>query len=269
MATRNKMCIDLLGFKKRNPLVFWLVALYLIFLLIYSFIYLSFYADHDKAMALNELGDFLAGSFSPLAFLFLYLGYKQQGQELKQNTKALNMQAVELKNSVEQQTKLVETAKKDLEITINKITKDNQFQLIQAQPFFHIYDLRVSVIYSSNSMSSEAEFVFIFDFKNSRTMCRSLFFTLSLEESSPSYLLDGSSFDIVQANIDGNSRVNAHTQYKISNVKALPLVVFLHFNYTDAYDEIQSQTIKIELGENANTNPYDHIYQWFKKSFTS
>lgn len=99
MTIRNKTCIDLLRFKKNNPLIFWLVVLYLTFLFIYSLIFLSFYADHNKAMALNELGDFLAGSFSPLAFLFLYLGYKQQGKELRQNTKALNMQAEELRIS--------------------------------------------------------------------------------------------------------------------------------------------------------------------------
>nr|WP_228286625.1 hypothetical protein [Acinetobacter pittii] len=44
----------------------------------------------------NELGDFLAGAFAPLAFLFLILGYKQQGQELK-------LQAQELANLVKEQ----------------------------------------------------------------------------------------------------------------------------------------------------------------------
>lgn len=46
----------------------------------------------------NELGDFLAGAFAPLAFLFLILGYKQQGQELK-------LQAQELANLVAEQKK--------------------------------------------------------------------------------------------------------------------------------------------------------------------
>lgn len=69
-------------------------------------------------MPLNEVGDFLAGVFGPVAFLWLVLGFLQQGEELRQNTKALElqgnelklsseallMQAEELKNSVEQQT---------------------------------------------------------------------------------------------------------------------------------------------------------------------
>ncbi|MDV7157183.1 hypothetical protein R3X51_19290, partial [Acinetobacter baumannii] len=73
------------------------------------------FADYSKPMPLNEIGDFLAGVFSPLAFLFLYLGYKQnsesidlQNEELKASTKALELQVQEMRESVEQQKKLVE-----------------------------------------------------------------------------------------------------------------------------------------------------------------
>ncbi|WP_421526342.1 hypothetical protein [Pseudomonas yamanorum] len=57
-------------------------------------------------LKLNEIGDFLAGAFGPPAFLWLVLGYIQQGRELKVSSKALNLQAAELKHSVEQQTKI-------------------------------------------------------------------------------------------------------------------------------------------------------------------
>lgn len=63
-----------------------------------------------KGMTFNEWGDFFAGSFAPLAFLWLVIGYFQQGEELSQNTKALEqqeralqLQVAELKQSVEQQ----------------------------------------------------------------------------------------------------------------------------------------------------------------------
>jgi len=39
--------------------------------------------------SLNELGDFIAGVFAPIAFLWLILGYIQQGKQLDQNTRAL------------------------------------------------------------------------------------------------------------------------------------------------------------------------------------
>lgn len=60
------------------------------------------------SMPLNEIGDFLAGVFGPIAILWLILGFFQQGQELRQNNKALHMQAAELKASVQQQVAMVE-----------------------------------------------------------------------------------------------------------------------------------------------------------------
>lgn len=60
------------------------------------------------ALPLNGLGDFFAGVFAPVAFLWLVLGYMQQGQELRLSTEALRLQARELNDSVQQQRHLVE-----------------------------------------------------------------------------------------------------------------------------------------------------------------
>lgn len=51
-------------------------------------------------MGPNEYGDFLAGLCAPLAFLWLVLGFFQQGKELR-------LQVKELANSVEQSRELV------------------------------------------------------------------------------------------------------------------------------------------------------------------
>lgn len=59
-------------------------------------------------LKLNELGDFLAGVFGPIAFLWLVLGYVQQGRELRINSEALRLQAEELANSVTQQKEIAE-----------------------------------------------------------------------------------------------------------------------------------------------------------------
>ncbi len=64
-----------------------------------------------STMPLNEFGDFLAGAFSPIAFMWLVIGYLMQGRELKQNTQALNIQAEELKNAVEQYKDIAATSK--------------------------------------------------------------------------------------------------------------------------------------------------------------
>lgn len=67
-----------------------------------------------KSMPLNEVGDFLAGAFSPLAFLWLVLGYRQQGRELAHSSEALTLQTKELAASVDQQRALVIAQKEQL-----------------------------------------------------------------------------------------------------------------------------------------------------------
>ena len=70
--------------------------------------------ERIRALDLNEAGDFLAGVFGPVAFLWLVLGYFQQGIELSQNTKALELQVSELANSVEQQKQLVAATREQI-----------------------------------------------------------------------------------------------------------------------------------------------------------
>ncbi|WP_223533635.1 hypothetical protein [Pseudomonas sp. GL-RE-20] len=72
-------------------------------------------ADTLMTMPLNEVGDFLAGAFGPVAFLWLVFGFLQQGDELRQGTKALELQAFELKNSVEQQSIMAAAATQQIE----------------------------------------------------------------------------------------------------------------------------------------------------------
>jgi hypothetical protein len=49
-----------------------------------------------STMELNAVGDFLAGTVSPLALIWLVAGYLQQGKELRLNTNALEAQIKEL-----------------------------------------------------------------------------------------------------------------------------------------------------------------------------
>lgn len=63
-------------------------------------------------MPLNAWGDFLAGVVAPLAFLWLVLGYFQQGEELRLNTKALLAQEAELRRQVEETAALVRNAER-------------------------------------------------------------------------------------------------------------------------------------------------------------
>lgn len=81
-----------------------------------------FYGNLESPKSLNELGDALAGIFAPVAFLWLVLGYRQQGKQLEQNTtalkqqeRALQLQIDEMKESVQQQKKQFEIQSKQLE----------------------------------------------------------------------------------------------------------------------------------------------------------
>ncbi|MDU2409673.1 MAG: hypothetical protein E7D55_16105 [Acinetobacter junii] len=105
--------------------------------LIYLFIVMIITDLNDyTSLKLNEKGDLLAGIFSPLAFLWLVYGYLQQGQELKQNTLALNLQAQELQNSVEQQKVLAKAALEQLSIL--KIEFNNN--IVKSRPLLQIKD---------------------------------------------------------------------------------------------------------------------------------
>lgn len=93
------------------------------------------------ALTLNEWGDFMAGAFAPLAFLWLVVGYVQQGVELKQNTAALlqqehalKLQAVELAASVAEQKSLGETTKLQLDHMKSTAAEESRARRHQAQP---------------------------------------------------------------------------------------------------------------------------------------
>ncbi|VVT07706.1 hypothetical protein [Hoeflea sp. EC-HK425] len=63
----------------------------------------------------NELGDFFAGVFGPVALFWVVLGFFQQGVELRHSVETLKLQAEELKNSVEQQRELVKASRDQIE----------------------------------------------------------------------------------------------------------------------------------------------------------
>lgn len=74
-----------------------------------------------RVMQPNNLGDFLSGSFSPLAFAWLVLGFIQQGIELRQNSTALLLQAEELRTAAMHAGAMVELQRKDFELRIQEL----------------------------------------------------------------------------------------------------------------------------------------------------
>lgn len=90
------------------------------------------------SMPPNEWGDFLAGTFSPLALLWLVAGYRQQGDELFLNTKALLMQQVEMKNQVEEFKKLALHSGEQVKISKAERFAREEADIWSRQPIFSL-----------------------------------------------------------------------------------------------------------------------------------
>ncbi len=96
--------------------------------------YMFITQPHPKE--LNSWGDFFAGFFAPLAFLWLVLGYLQQGEELKHSTEALKLQAEELRNSVEQQSQLVAVSREQMKQDHEAFQEERERRRDAARPKF-------------------------------------------------------------------------------------------------------------------------------------
>ena len=86
----------------------------------------------DGQLKLNELGDFIAGMIAPLAFLWLIIGYFQQGEEIRANTEELERQ----EQVMREQARAMEIAATSLAehtrpyITVNFITEGIGVRLV-------------------------------------------------------------------------------------------------------------------------------------------
>ena len=90
--------------------------------------------DIAKLLKPNEWGDLFGGCFAPLAFLWLVLGYLQQGEELRNSANALYQQAIELKSSVEQQRLLVEVSREQVDAERSMWQQEREAREEEARP---------------------------------------------------------------------------------------------------------------------------------------
>lgn len=77
--------------------------------------YIWFKLPELLVMKPDAFATFVSGAIAPLGFLWLVLGFMQQGDELQNSARALWLQGEELRNSVEQQRQLVEVSRQQLE----------------------------------------------------------------------------------------------------------------------------------------------------------
>ncbi|MCC7216544.1 MAG: hypothetical protein IT517_07205 [Burkholderiales bacterium] len=86
-----------------------------------------------RSLEPNHIGDFLAGAFGPLAILWLILGFFQQGIELRENSRALDLQAAELKSATREQRELLQILRGQLEATRAEVAIASRIAGAEAQ----------------------------------------------------------------------------------------------------------------------------------------
>lgn len=193
---------------------------------------------------------FFAGFFAPLVFLWLIFGYYQQGKELQQNTKALNLQAEELKNSVEQQEELVKATREELDLIKQQHLEQFKKDLVLRQPYFHCTGNTVERLkpdhiigYNLND-SSYKELYAVFEFTNSRSIARDVRVSISTKHKG-----------IVTALVIHFFKANESKKisFKLPYPECLideKVEGFINFLYLDELDERQTQSFKYLIERN-------------------
>jgi hypothetical protein len=77
-------------------------------------------------MTLNEWGDFFAGVVAPLAFLWLIIGYLQQGDEVRSNTETLQLQQRALQQQVEETAALARHSEEQVKVATQRLELERQ-----------------------------------------------------------------------------------------------------------------------------------------------
>lgn len=116
-----------------------LIGLFVTFL--WLLLVITYATTHWAAMVKlkpYEVADFAAGVFAPLAFLWLVLGFFQQGEELRNSGQALWLQGQELQNSVEQQRELVNVTREQLKFESEMLTAQRDEIVRNSQPLLEL-----------------------------------------------------------------------------------------------------------------------------------
>lgn len=103
----------------------------------------------------NEVGDFLAGSLGPLGILWLILGFFQQGQELRDNTRALDLQATELRNSTQEQRELLRATRAQVEADHAMVALAKEQHAQSLLPRFAFLDIVTAAIDAGTELRFE------------------------------------------------------------------------------------------------------------------
>lgn len=220
-----------------SKLINIIFMIYLLIILLYTIGFTYLYKGDLRLLSSNELGDFFAGVFAPLAFFYLFLGYRQQSKVIERNKIDTNLQLDILKKQFQSQQKIT---------------------FINAQPYFHLRNIKINKIkVQGKPVNLEINFEII----NSRALCRSLFFLQNIDGDN--YILDGTSLPILEDNIDKIYTIKLLIPYSKLFIDDPEVdTINLMFNYSDTYDDLRVQSIKLFIKNNPIDGEYFDSYQW-------
>lgn len=184
------------------------------------------------SMNLVAWGAFLGGVGSPLALLWLVLGYYQNREELKQNTKALHLQRHEMAAQVEalsRQANILE-----------------QQYIREGQPEFHFRALDTSPVHINDEQSS-----FSYDLENSKARATDIAFQ-SLDSRSglhPDYIVSL-----------GTNRKIQMTIYVPSTETEPDYLCDIRMTYIDVGGRQQERLFRYQYGHIVEIDSSMHVY---------
>lgn len=214
-----------------------------------SFLWLVFIVylllTHEFPNDLNSIGDFVAGMASPLAFLWVVIGYYQSQEALKLQAKELSQSSEALVHQVEEMraaTKLQEEQLKQVKLQYENSISNDKFKL---QPFF---DLRLKRI------------IEIEEIKGSYL---SLTFELECIEGSARYV----SLYNKKHNIESLNPINLITKGKVEKIQIHMLEekidslfgTLIQVNYFDVKNNYVSQEYMININEQIKEMVFSQI----------
>lgn len=196
----------------KKSLIFGVLVSFIWLLGIYLF---SRSNGYTLPTSLNELGDFLAGIFAPIAFFWLILGYIQQGKQLDQNTRALEQQERALQLQINEMQESVKQQKELSKIHNEQI--NSTYKMVQ--PALRIRDGLLIRLSNKNSFVLQTELENI-----GLGIARNIYFNIDLENGR-TYIrsFDDKEQDLEKYNLERNEKLkfkaylHAEDFLKISN----------------------------------------------------
>lgn len=185
-------------------------------------------ADSIPSLTLEQWGAFLGGITGPVAFLWLVLGYVQQGEELRLNTEALRLQQQELQHQVAETAALVKHTESQARAAIDalEIERKRYSDATRAQ---HTHAQLLLQHTGGVHTGSGGELVFV----NAGGRARSIVATIA-----PSGGVSMNPADVLQAGGSGRISYNGVTEF--------PLVISLR--YTDDFGDVMEIVLDLKGG---------------------